>query len=511
MKKRVGAVVGILVMVAGLFVCRAVTMAKGNADIIHAGIYIGDLDVAGMTKQEAKDSVESYIDTLKDIPLTLHAVGDNAIEVTMGELGISWKNPEIVDEAFSLGKEGNIVRRYKELADLEYQNLTYDIELAFDNAAIHSVLEEKCSPFDKEAKDASLRRVNGSFVVEGGQTGEKVDVDASVAELNKFLQNGWNHQSAELDLVVTVDEPRGRSEDFEKVGDVLGTFTTSYKTSGADRSANVANGCSLINGTTLLPGDEFSAYETVSPFSAENGYHLAGSYLNGMVVESLGGGICQVSTTLYNAVLLAELEVVERHNHSMEVSYVQPSADAAIAESAGKDFRFRNNLDYPIYIEGYTQDKQITFTIYGLETRDPSRSVSYESEILSETRPDSEQIVADGGQPVGFVKVQSAHIGRNAKLWKIVKENGKEVSREPINQSTYKMVPRIATVGTATSDPVAASLIQAAIATNDIDYIKGVAASLKAGDMTLGGQLLPQVPTDAPVAADPETTPVTGQ
>ena len=102
------------------------------------------------------------------------------------------------------------------------------------------------------------------------------------------------------------------------------------------------------------------------------------------------------------------------------------------------------------------------------------------------------------------MKVQSAHTGRNAKLWKIVKENGQEVSREPINQSTYKMVPRIATVGTATSDPIAANLIQAAIATNNIDYVKSVAASLKAGDMTLGGQLLPQVPTEtAPETADP--------
>lgn len=512
MKKTVGVILGITVMVIGLFMCRAVTMAKSNHDIIHSGIYIGDIDVAGMTEQEAKEAVESYVDTLKDISLTLHAVDDNPVEVTTGELGITWKNPEIVEEAFSLGKEGNIVKRYKELADLEHQNLIYDIELAFDDKAIRSVLEEKCSPFDKEAKDASLRRENGAFVVEGGQTGEKVDVDASAAELNQFLQNGWNHQSAELDLVVTIDEPKGKTEDLERVKDVLGTFTTSYKTSGADRSANVANGCSLINGVTLLPGEEFSAYETVSPFSKENGYHLAGSYLNGMVVESLGGGICQVSTTLYNAVLLAELEVVERHNHSMEVSYVQPSADAAIAESAGKDFKFRNNLEYPIYIEGYTQDKQITFTIYGVETRDPSRSVSFESEILSETRADTEQIVADASQPVGFVKVQSAHTGRNAKLWKIVRENGEEVSREPVNQSSYKMVPRIATVGTATSDPVAANLIQAAIATNNIDYVKGVAASLKAGDMTLGGQLLPQIPAETePVTADPETATVTGQ
>ncbi|MGN1171043.1 MAG: peptidoglycan binding domain-containing protein, partial [Lachnospiraceae bacterium] len=272
MKKTVGVILGITVMVIGLFMCRAVTMAKSNHDIIHSGIYIGDIDVAGMTEQEAKEAVESYVDTLKDISLTLHAVDDNPVEVTTGELGITWKNPEIVEEAFSLGKEGNIVKRYKELADLEHQNLIYDIELAFDDKAIRSVLEEKCSPFDKEAKDASLRRENGAFVVEGGQTGEKVDVDASAAELNQFLQNGWNHQSAELDLVVTIDEPKGKTEDLERVKDVLGTFTTSYKTSGADRSANVANGCSLINGVTLLPGEEFSAYETVSPFSKENGY-----------------------------------------------------------------------------------------------------------------------------------------------------------------------------------------------------------------------------------------------
>ena len=120
----------------------------------------------------------------------------------------------------------------------------------------------------------------------------------------------------------------------------------------------MANGCSLINGTTLYPGEEFSTYKTVSPFSVANGYYMAGSYVSGKVVDSLGGGICQVSTTLYNAVLLAELEVTERYNHSMIVGYVDPSADAAIAESSGKDFKFVNNTDAPIYIEGYTHDKQ---------------------------------------------------------------------------------------------------------------------------------------------------------
>ena len=98
---------------------------------------------------------------------------------------------------------------------------------------------------------------------------------------------------------------------------------------------------------------------------------MAGSYLNGKVVDSIGGGICQVSTTLYNAVLRAELEVTERHNHSMIVTYVDPSADAAIAESSGKDFVFVNNTDYPIYIDGHTADKKDY--IYDLWCRDESK------------------------------------------------------------------------------------------------------------------------------------------
>ena len=198
------------------------------------------------------------------------------------------------------------------------------------------------------------------------------------------------------------------------------------------------------------------------------------------MVDSIGGGICQVSTTLYNAVLLSELEVVERNNHSMIISYVKPSMDAAIAESAGKDFRFINNLANPIYIEGHTAGKQITFTIYGVETRDPGRKVRYESEVLSTTQPDHEEITATAAQGVGYIDVQSAHIGYKAQLWKIVEENGTEVSREVINSSSYKVSPRSAVVGVNTDNPVYAARMQAAIASGSIDVCKAEAAAIKA-------------------------------
>jgi vancomycin resistance protein YoaR len=210
--------------------------------------------------------------------------------------------------------------------------------------------------------------------------------------------------------------------------------------------------------------------------------------MNGKVVDSLGGGICQVSTTLYNAVLKSELEVTERFNHSMIVSYVDPSADAAIAESSGKDFKFVNNLDYPIYIEGYTENKKITFNIYGKETRDAGHSVKYESEVLEVISPTTDQIYADSSKPIGYIVSDSAHTGYKARLWKVVTENGVEVSREQINSSTYKMTPRSATVGTATDDPNAYNEIMAAIGTGSIDHVKNVISMLTTPQTVVVGE-----------------------
>ena len=268
----------------------------------------------------------------------------------------------------------------------------------------------------------------------------------------------------------------------------------------------MANGARLINGCTLYPGDEFSAYETVSPFTEANGYYMAGSYLNGQVVDSLGGGICQVSTTLYNAVLRAELEVTERYNHSMIVTYVDPSADAAIAESSGKDFKFINNTEYPIYIEGITTpEKQITFTIYGVETRESNREVVYESVVLERVAPEEEVIYADASLPLGYCSVQSAHVGYKAELWKVVKVDGAEVSREQVNSSSYNKSPRSATVGVATEDPEAYNNIMAAIATNSIDQVKAVAGAYKAAADAAAAQA--QAAADAAAAAQAAAEP----
>lgn len=465
---------------AGCFLSTGRQVLAAPDDTIHEGVTAGSIDLSGMTQDEAARAVQGYVDGLRDKGISLQSAEGESVSVTAGELGLTWKNPGLVQEAAALGRKGNIVVRYKAMEDLKHKGVNFEIALDFDKDAISRVLEERCGRFNVEAVDAHLKRVGGAFEVEEGKTGYVVDYAASLSAVYDYLTQEWNHEDGAVELVMAVDEPKGKAEDLLQVKDVLGTFTTSYSSSGASRSKNVANGCSLIDGVTIYPGDTFSTYDAVKPFSQENGYEMAGSYLRGKVVDSIGGGICQVSTTLYNAVLRAELDVTERHNHSMIVTYVDPSADAAIAESAGKDFKFVNNTDYPIYIEGHTENKKITFTIYGVETRDPGHSVVYESEVLEKKVPEQDQIVADPSRPVGFINVSSAHIGYKAQLWKVVKENGVEVSREKINSSSYQMSPKTATVGTATDDPNVSGMIQAAIATSNISEVKNTIANIKA-------------------------------
>ena len=455
-------------------------VAAADDEVILEGVYMGEMSLAGMTAEEAKASVSAFVEELKHKNITFGAVGDHYVSVIAGDLGLAWVNESDIDAVAALGKKGNIVKRYKAMQDLKHGNKVYDLKLSLDRDLIKSVLEEQCAEYDIPSVNNTITRVDGQFVIEEGQAGERVNVEESLNQIYEYITNGWDYQDASIDLAIDVSEPKGSVEDLQKMTDVLGTFTTSYSTSSASRCKNIENGARLINGTLLYPGDEFSTYDTIKPFTEANGYYPAGSYMNGKVVDSLGGGICQVSTTLYNAVLLSELEVTERHNHSMIIAYVKPSMDAAIAESSGKDFRFVNSWENPIYIEGVTQGKQITFTIYGVEQRDPSHVVRYESETLSTTHPDHEIITPASGQGVGYISVESAHVGYTAQLWKIVEENGVEVSREVINKSSYKVSPRSAVVGVNTDNPVYAQRINAAVASGSIDTCKAEAAAIKA-------------------------------
>jgi len=447
---------------------------------IRDGVYIGNVNVSGMTYRQALKAVESYVEDISEKTITLKSVNDQTVECKAADFGVKWDNKDVAIDAIGLGKSQNLIAQYKTICDLKKSPKRYDLKLFFDRNLITDIVDKEAERSNIRPKDAVIERENGRFVIKSqGSKGIEINVAKSVSDIISTLEK-WDENDVEIKLVADVTESNLDEEALSQMTDILGSYTTSFHTSSADRSGNVKTGCKHINGTIMYPGEQLSVYGKVSPFTEENGYFMAGSYLNGMVVESLGGGICQVSSTLYNAVIRAELQVDERSPHSMVVTYVDLSSDAAIAGTY-KDFKFTNNTEYPIYIEGFTtEDKKITFNIYGKDVRPNDRTIEFESVETSKTEPDGEKIIADPGQPVGFISTQSAHIGYTGELWKIIKEDGVEIDRVKINKSTYHPSPRTATVGTGAADANIVATMNAAISTGSIDYCRETIAGLTA-------------------------------
>ena len=218
------------------------TAAAKDKGVIKNGIYVGEVNLSGMTAEEAVEAVNAYVETLREVQITLLAAEDREVPVTAGELGISWANQDVITEALEVGIHGNVIERYKMLKDLERENLVYPLELSFDFQGLTDILMEQCTQYDVKAVDASLVREDDAFQVIGGNVGYALDVEASFDKVHELLSSGWDCQPCSIPLVVEVTQPRGSAEELSKVKDVLGTFTTSYGSSNFNRSENISNG-----------------------------------------------------------------------------------------------------------------------------------------------------------------------------------------------------------------------------------------------------------------------------
>lgn len=475
------AVIAILLAIAMIVPLLVVTVSAAETQTqrtVQDGITLEGQSLGGMTRDQVQAIADSVLEQRRSAIITIHGMNDENVTVSAGNLGMTWTNSDVADTIINYGHAANIIARYKQEKDLAVNGADFTIELDFNQDQIRTFIENNCSSWNVQAVNASMTRANGGFQFTEGSDGITINEDESVKQIYSYLTSEWKGEDATIDLDMETTTPATTTEDLQKLTSVLGTFTTYYSTANAGRSKNISNACGMINGLTLAPGETFSMLKTITPFTEENGYEMAGSYSGDEVVESFGGGICQVSTTLYNAVIRAELKVNERYNHSMIVTYVDPSADAAIAESSGMDFKFTNNLDSTVYIEGYTYNGSITFTIYGVETRASNRKVSFVSETLSETPSEGIKIKEDPSLAVGTVQTTAGHTGYTARLWKVVTVDGVQQSKDVFNNSTYNMTPTYVKVGTAGNVTQA---LRDAISSQDVDAIKKAAADAAAG------------------------------
>ncbi len=443
-KKTLSMSLAAIVIAAGIGL---LSPAYAMADTLPDGIYVGEYNLGGMTEEEASQKIQGLVNEMENQKITL-IVDGQPVETQAKNLGFHWSNPEAVSQAASSWQGGNLIKRYLNKKDIEQNHVIIPLETALDDGSVAAFVADKCAQAVMEPKNATIVRGKGEFIVTPSAIGKTVDVAATKQALDAALANGLKEPVTATAVVLEV-KPAITTDDLITIKDVLGTFSTSFSSSGASRSKNLQVGAGKINGHVLMPGETLSGYECMHPFTVENGYATASAYENGQVVDSIGGGVCQIATTLYNAVLRAELEVAQRQNHSMIVGYVKPSEDAAIAGTY-KDIKFTNNYSTPIYVEGYTSGKTLTFTIYGKETRPANRTFDFVSETLSVTDPGAPKEIVDPTLPPGSKsQVQSAHKGMKSRLWKVVYVDGVEQSREILHTDTYNPSKAIIKVGPA--------------------------------------------------------------
>jgi vancomycin resistance protein YoaR len=312
---------------------------------------------------------------------------------------------------------------------------------------VERIVIEFAKAIDAEPMNATSNRVNGEVVITEETLGKKVDVAGSVAKVEELISH---KQSGTVYLTIKEIYPEILAEDLYNgvPRALLGSFSTSYSGYATDpRNINIMNATSKINGWELAPGAIFSVYTAFGVMTEENGYRVATIIVRGELAEGMGGGVCQVVSTLYNAVLRAELPVVERRNHSMMVTYVPWGFDATLA-GTWIDFRFRNNTDYPIFIESSAEYGTVTVNLYGYKENMPGRSISFFA-VLNSIAEAGETVVEDPNLSLGTRIVdREGQNGHDYSVYKNIYYSGVLVDTVFVNNSVYRSADAVVRVGT---------------------------------------------------------------
>ena len=424
---------------------------KNAGGTIVYGVRIGDVDVGGLDRKEAEAAVEDYFAAYAEGSLRLDFGGDSA-EIGFDELGIAWDNPEVVDEALACARSGNVLERYQEESRIAREEEILPFSYSIDEEALRAYLIEQAGERDREAVDAVISRSGDGFAVSSSANGFAVDVEATLKKVQQAVTEEYEGGNLLVEAVVTETEPKYKEEELLLIQDCLGEHFTTYNANSADRSQNLVNGTGFIDGVVLLPGETLSLYDYLYPCTEENGYRAAIAYADGGYVDSIGGGICQISTTLSNALLKAELKVLPRSPHSMTVTYAEPGFDSAQSEGS-KDLSFMNSTDYPVYVEAWAEGGKLYTALWGKDDRPDNREVVYYNEIISRVSPGDPIYTEDPSLPAGTtVTDQDAYDAIKAALYKQVLVDGQVVETTLLHTDRYRASPAKIRVGTAAAE-----------------------------------------------------------
>lgn len=377
---------------------------------IYSGVVVKGIDLSGMTEDEAEEILnKKFRENLSDKKIEF-SVDNKKYTYTYGDIEGRYNIEDTVSEALQIGKQTNMFKKLSLIKNKDNKVYNLDLDFEYNEEKLENIKEQVSNLSYIPAKDASINIISGVPNIVADITGCEVDKDDLNNKVSNFIEND---AGKEVNLNINCTEIKAKilKSDLEKIKGRMSTASTRYAV--GDRGKNLEIATSLVNGTILMPGETFS-YDEVSQ-KGKGRYTFAGGYVNGKVEQVEAGGICQVSSALYRAVMRANIRSVERHNHMMPVGYAELGLDATVAWGY-LDYKFKNTYDFPIYIEGIGGNGNVTFNIYG----DPAALNGNKYELVAEYLGTDEQ----GNS--------------RAKSYQVTYKNGVEINREYIATDIYK-------------------------------------------------------------------------
>ena len=498
----------ILFITIGIIFSTIFALININNDKIISGVSISGIQVSGLSKDEAKSKIETLYQEKKEKEINIkYEDYETTLNPTL--LEVNYNVDKAVDEAYSTGRKENIFLNNYDILFTLIGKKNIDVEMTINEEVTKQNIEDIGVNLPGVVIESSYSVEDDELIITKGKEGIVIDTDKLLESIKNELKDinikeqiieipVLNKEPEKIDIDKIHDEiykeakdayytknpfavyPEVEGVDFnveeakalleeekeeyiiklkitkpkvtisqigsEAFPDQLATFTTRFDVSDVDRSTNLKIACQKINGKVILAGETFSYNKALGARTAAAGYKNGKIYEAGQVVDGIGGGICQISSTLYNSVLLADLEIVERRNHQFVTSYVGPGRDATVVYGV-TDFKFKNTRQYPVRISATAQNGIATISIYGIKEEN-EYTFKFNTKTIA-TIPFSVKYVEDESLNLGTEKVkQKGTNGLKTETYITKMLNGKVISTKLLSRDTYDAMERIVIKGT---------------------------------------------------------------
>ncbi|WP_343777728.1 VanW family protein [Clostridium sartagoforme] len=411
---------------------------------IYPGISVYGVNLSGLNKDEAIALLnEKLPNVIMDKKLAV-LVGDKKLELNYKDINPKYDIEATVVDAINYGKDKGIMAKNSMIKNNNVVNM--ESKISFDEESLKAFEEKVKSEVNIVAKNAEIEINSGNITVTPDINGKRIDDEELHNQLIENI-NGNPDSMEELSFELKEQQAKIKADDLNKITGKISGYSSSYKNTGDGRVRNMEIAAQIVSGTIVMPGEEFSYNELIGDTTPDKGYEKANTYVGNKIVPDYGGGICQVSTTLYRAAMRANLRSTERMNHSLTVSYSEPGLDATVANGV-IDYKFKNSYDFPVYIQGYVGGGVVSFSVYGNVDAMGGKTYELVNEVHEKYNPEI-TYEEDPTMEEGTEKVEVYGMpGYKASSYQVTYENGVEVSRDFIATDVYLTTNTIIKKGT---------------------------------------------------------------